>query len=74
MKEEELKQMDKEELLGVIKAQQYEIERLNNIINEAIIFLKSIGYDEEIGRIWNDMNDDECTDLLKILKGSDKVE
>lgn len=29
MKEEELKQMDKEELLGVIKAQRYEIERLN---------------------------------------------
>ena len=25
--------MDKEELLGVIKAQRYEIERLNNIIN-----------------------------------------
>ena len=46
-----------------------EIERLNNIINEAKIFLKSIGYDEETGRIWNDMNDDECTDLLKILEG-----
>ena len=34
MKEQELEQMDKEELLGIIKAQRFEIERLNNIINE----------------------------------------
>ena len=34
MKEKELEQMDKEELLGIIKAQRFEIEKLNNIINE----------------------------------------
>ena len=41
MKEEELKQMDKEELLGVIKAQQYEIERLNKEIES---WIKLIDY------------------------------
>lgn len=39
MSEEELKQMDKEELLGVIKAQRYEIEELqekNDILKETL--------------------------------------
>ena len=60
---------DTPELKEYVENKDKEIERLNNIINEAKSFLKSIGYDEETGRIWNDMNDDECTDLLKILEG-----
>ena len=36
MKEEELKQMNKEELLGVIKAQKYEIKNKDKVINGMI--------------------------------------
>ena len=58
---------DTPELKEYVENKDKEIERLNNIINEATNFLKNIGYDEEMGRIWNDMNDDECTELLDIL-------
>ena len=34
MKEEELNKMSNDELIGIIKAQRFEIDRLNNIINE----------------------------------------
>ena len=64
--QEELKQSE------IMVKKQQEIERLNNIIKEAINFLENIGYDEELGRIWNDMNDDECTELLIILEGGKK--
>ena len=46
MVEEELKQMDKEELLGVIKAQKFEIERLNNIIKELKNGIKNFFYNQ----------------------------
>lgn len=36
MREEELNQMSNNELIGIIKAQKFEIEQLENIINEAI--------------------------------------
>ncbi len=45
-----------------------EIEKLNNIIKEAIEYLKVYGwYDDDNGRIYGDLNDDECTELLDIL-------
>ena len=69
MENKKYERYEKEDLIDEIIEMQGEIERLNNIVNEAKSFLKSIGYDEETGRIWNDMNDDECTDLLKILEG-----
>jgi len=73
VKEKELEQMDKEELLGIIKAQRFEIERLNNIINKAIEYIKNkydyilgddtfLDHDEKIDR-------KQILHLLDILKG-----
>lgn len=40
MIEEELNQMSKNELIGIIKAQKFEIEQLENIRKEAIDYMK----------------------------------
>ncbi len=75
MKDQELETMDKEELLGVIKAQQFEIERLNNIINELEKWLNDnenllIHYDYESK--YEYIYVDNILDKLQELKGSDK--
>lgn len=62
MSEEELKQMDKEELLGIIKAQRYEIEKLKSIIKEV---RKYIGSKEHY-------EDDFDTEIEKVYKILDK--
>ena len=42
-------------------------------INKAVEFLKNVGgYIEDMGRIYGDLTDDDCTDLLNILKGEIK--
>lgn len=52
-----------------------ENERLNNIIDKAVRYLKIHGYyDDEIGRIVEELNDDECTELLQILEDNVKEE
>lgn len=61
----------KEQLIDHLVANIKNGEVLLSRIEKAISFLKNIGYDEEMGRIWNDMNDDECTNLLKILEGKE---
>ena len=55
MSEEELKQMDKEELLGVIKAQRFEISILKDDKEHLGEFLKE--KDEEIERLNNIINE-----------------
>ena len=50
-----------------------EIERLNNIINKAIDFLKENAcIDEDVEYFCDDLRYDDCKKLLNILKGSDK--
>ena len=50
-----------------------EIERLNNIIKEAIEYLKENAcIDEDVEYFCDDLRYDECKKLLDILKGSDK--
>lgn len=50
-----------------------EIERLNNIINKAIYFLKENAcIDEDVEYFCDDLRYDDCKKLLEILKGSDK--
>jgi len=46
MSEEELNQMSKYELIGIIKAQKFEIEQLENIRKEAIEYIKEDMYGE----------------------------
>lgn len=65
---EELKNMDKEELLGIIIAQRFEIKRLDNIINKAI---------EYINENWGHWCSNHCkyaTETINILKGGEKDE
>ena len=65
MSEEELNQMSNNELIGIIKAQKFEIEQLENIRKEAIEYIKSDSYFDGSSICAND--------LLNILnKGSDK--
>ena len=70
MSEEELNQMGKEELLGVIKAQQYEIERLNNKEEQLIRRLEDLIIVGE--QVENEWAVDICKMIIKELKGSDK--
>lgn len=50
-----------------------EIERLNNIINKAIDFLKENAcIDEDVEYFCDDLRYDDCKKLLNILKGEDK--
>lgn len=50
-----------------------EIERLNNIINKAIDFLKENAcIDEDVEYFCDDLRYDDCKKLLNILKGSDE--
>lgn len=52
-----------------------ENKRLNNIIDRSVRYLKIHGYyDNEIGRIVEELNDDECTELLQILEDNVKEE
>ena len=45
-------------------------ERQTNKIGKAIEFIKNnADYDEDINRCVDDLRDDDCDDLLKILKG-----
>ena len=44
MSEEELNQMSNNELIGIIKAQKFEIEQLENIRKEVIEYLKEFGF------------------------------
>ena len=58
MKEKELEQMDKEELLGIIKAQRFEIERLkedNEYLNKVNIEL--FGEKNRLNNIINELED-----------------
>ena len=76
MKEQELEIMDKEELLGIIKAQKFEIERLNNIIEEIREYTKHKiveCYDEgsTIGEFYKICDIDSKIEAL-LHKGSDK--
>ena len=58
---------------NIIDNQQREIERLNNIINKAIEYLKENAcIDEDVEYFCDDLRYDECKKLLDILKGSDK--
>ena len=87
MIEEELKQMDKKELLGVIKAQKYEIKNKDKVINGMIENeekylleinkLKSIikevrEYIEEYYESNEDMSFEEQNKLLEILDKENK--
>lgn len=50
-----------------------EIERLNNIINKAIDFLKENAcIDEDVEYFCDDLRYDDCKKLLNILKGGSK--
>ena len=49
-----------------------EIERLNNIIDRAIEYLKDNACYNDMGNFNDDLDYDKCGDLLDILKGSDK--
>lgn len=65
MNEEELNQMSNNELIGIIKAQRFEIKQLENIRKEAIEFTNS--------HFKQMVADDEAQVLLNILnKGSEK--
>ena len=56
-----------------IKRLQKEIERLNNIINKAIDFLKENAcIDEDVEYFCDDLRYDDCKKLLDILKGGSK--
>lgn len=64
MKEQELEQMDKEELLGIIKAQRFEIERLNKE-NENLKELCN-KYEEEHNTVFNIWKKD--IELIKAIE------
>lgn len=49
-----------------------EIDRLNNIIDRAIEYLKDNACYNDMGNFNDDLDYDKCGDLLDILKGSDK--
>ena len=63
MSEEELNQMSNNELIGIIKAQKFEIEQLENIRKEAIEYIKNDSYFDGSGMCTND--------LLNILNKGD---
>lgn len=45
-----------------------EIERLHSIIEEVREYIKIHGgYDDDTGRIYDELNDDECTEILQML-------
>lgn len=49
------------------------LEQKNKIIYKAIKYLMlHSNYVEDIGRCCDELNDDECTELLNILLGADK--
>ena len=57
----------------IMEEKDKEIERLNNIINEAIYFLKrNACIDEDVEYFCDDLRYDDCKKLLEILKGVDK--
>jgi hypothetical protein len=82
VKDQELETMDKEELLGVIKAQRFEIERLNNIINELEKYINETKLEEfekvygrRYGKTFTQAEVIICNMILnklQELKGSDK--
>ena len=47
MNEEELNQMSNNELIGIIKAQRFEIKQLENIRKEAIDYIENTDFDSE---------------------------
>lgn len=63
MIEEELEKMDNNELIGIIKAQRYEMERLNNIIKEVREEI------EKLSKLYDDNYTitDKAKDILEIL-------
>ena len=67
MSEEELNQMNNNELIGIIKAQKFEIEQLENIRKEAIKYVKEDWFVE--GQQRDDYKFDK--DLLNILNKGD---
>lgn len=61
---------DKETLKDMVIEKQEEIERLNNIIKEAIEYLKEKAiYDVDMKEFCRDLYYYDCLDLLNILKG-----
>lgn len=63
MIEEELNQMSKNELIGIIKAQKFEIEQLENIRKEAINFVNKMW----LAKLTPGTVSDTKFDLLNIL-------
>ena len=63
MSEEELNQMSNNELIGIIKAQKFEINQLENIRKEAIEYIKNGSYFDGSSICAND--------LLNILNKGD---
>ena len=70
MSEEELNQMSNNELIGIIKAQKFEIEQLENIRKEVIELIKKYQRKDE----FLNLNEWQTRDLLNILnKGDNNV-
>lgn len=79
MSEEELNQMSNNELIGIIKAQKFEIEQLENIKKEAREYINNNSHyystdTHEKGFVIDIENEEMfCNDLLNILnKGDNK--
>ena len=69
MSEEELIQMSNNELIGIIKAQKFEIEQLENIRKEAIELIKKYQRKDE----FLNLNEWQTRDLLNILNKGDNI-
>ena len=67
MSEEELNQMSNNELIGIIKAQKFEIEQLENIRKEVIELIKKYQRKDE----FLNLNEWQTRDLLNILNKGD---
>ena len=66
MREEELNQMSNNELIGIIKAQKFEIEQLENARKEAIEYINTHEYPLPYGFRENDLSKKELLEILQI--------
>ena len=74
MSEKELNQMSNNELIGIIKAQKFEIEQLENIRKEAIEFMKENCDIITIDKGWIIRSELTTTGLGKLFKILNKGE